>query len=319
MALFLSQEEVTSAERNDFVFRALLDYLLPEYQPDLIRIWLTEPDHVQHEAGLGAPESLATLKALDEHFAGFWQELAQRYGENNLTCFLLSDHGFTTISQTIDPDGDLVSAGLKTSRGSNDIVRTSHSLYLNGQTQDRLADIVNFLLAQSWIGGVFVRDDLLTAYPDAMPQSLVFGGHRRSAEILFTYRWSEAKNAFGVPGDVASPSSIAATHGAASPYAVNNTLVAWGKGLKSGLQSAVPCSIIDLAPTILQLWDVKPPNQMQGRLLYELLEDGPPPQALAVSTALEGRDYQTEAGPRQQLVQFSTVGGYQYLDWVRMT
>jgi hypothetical protein len=77
------------------------------------------------------------------------------------------------------------------------------------------------------------------------------------------------------------------------------------------LISDVPCSIIDLAPTILHLLDIKPPREMQGRLLYELLADGPPPHALAISTI-------QEAGPRQQLVQFSTVGGYHYLDWVKM-
>jgi hypothetical protein len=84
------------------------------------------------------------------------------------------------------------------------------------------------------------------------------------------------------------------------------------------LISDVPCSIIDLAPTILHLLDIKPPGEMQGRLLYELLADGPPPHALAISTIQEAGEAQTEAGPRQQLVQFSTVGGYHYLDWVKM-
>ncbi len=315
---FLSLE-ATSAERNQFIFQVLQDYLMPEYQPDLIRIWLTEPDHSQHQHGLASPEVVAILADLDQHFERFWGDLEERYGQENLTCFLLSDHGFTTISKRVDPDQALVEAGFKASPTSNDIVRTSNSFYLTGSAQDRLGDIVRFLQGEPWVGALFLRDDLLEACPEMMPQSAVFGNHRRSSEIMFAYQWSAAENAHGIPGYTIDASSMAATHGSASPYAINNTLVVWGKGIKQGAVSTVPCSIIDLAPTILHLFEIKPPREMVGRFLYELLEEGPLPEALVVTQDTWEATYQTAAGLRHQIATYSKVGGYRYLDQVRLS
>ena len=308
----------TATERNQFVFRVLQDYLLPTHQPDLIRIWLTEPDHAQHKYGLGSPEALAALAELDAHFATFWADLVTQYGQENLTCFFLSDHGFTTITDRVKPDQALIAARLKAGPDSNDIIRTSNSFYLNGQARSRLPEIARFLAAQPWLGGLFIRDDLLDRYPDGMPQSLIFGGHRRSAEIMFTYRWTEGENSYGVPGGAVDVLSIAATHGSASPYAINNSLIAWGKEIKQGLISQVPCGIIDLAPTILHLFGLKPPPEMQGRLLYELFQAGPPPEALAVAPYMERRVLPTVDGEREQVAWYSKVGGYWYLDRVEM-
>src|SRR5262245_5537134 len=37
--------------------RVLRDYVLPDLKPDVVINWLTEPDHLQHAIGAGAPES----------------------------------------------------------------------------------------------------------------------------------------------------------------------------------------------------------------------------------------------------------------------
>ena len=34
----------------------LRDYVLPDLKPDVVINWLTEPDHLQHAIGAGAPE-----------------------------------------------------------------------------------------------------------------------------------------------------------------------------------------------------------------------------------------------------------------------
>ena len=132
---------------------------------------------------------------------------------------------------------------------------------------DRLDELVRFLAGEPWIGALFVRDDLLDACPEAMPQSAVFGNHARSAELMFGYRWWPTDNTYGVRGCSASYSSIAASHGSASPHEINNSLVAWGKGIKRGILSAVPCGTVDVAPTVLHLLGISPPASMQGRVL----------------------------------------------------
>ena len=304
----------TSEQRNAFAVQAVRDYLVPEHRPDLLTLWLTEPDHAQHGHGLGSPQALATLAKLDRQLEELTAALVHS-GEEH-TYILLSDHGFTTISQRVNVDERLVAAGLKGSAQDSDIVCNCNSFYVAEGALDRLGELVRFLAAEPWIGALFVRDDLLDACPGAMPQSAVFGRHARSAELMFGYRWWAEDNAYGVRGCSASYSSITASHGSASPHELNNSLVAWGKGIKQGITSAVPCGIVDVAPTALHLLGITPPASMQGRVLYELLADGPLSTDLAVSRSRQEATYASAAGPREQVARFSTIDGRSYLDWV---
>jgi arylsulfatase A-like enzyme len=316
---FLSPES-TSSERNRFILRAALDYLVPAWHPDLLTIWLVEPDTTQHRHGLASSEATAMMAELDQQFERFLHVLVHACGEENLTCLFLSDHGYSTISQRVDPEQRLLAAGFKESLDSNDIIRASNSLYLTGKTRERLGDIVRFLLGESWIGALLLRDDLLEACPEAMPQSAAFGAHRRSAEMMFAFQWSPAENDYGVPGSVMSASTKnVATHGSASPYDIKNCLIAWGKGIKKGVISWVPCGYVDVAPTVLHLLGITPPTAMDGRVLDEILEEGPLPGALTVSHDTRESVCRTVAGPRYQVAQYSSVDGYAYLDQVTFT
>jgi arylsulfatase A-like enzyme len=53
-------------------------------------------------------------------------------------------------------------------------------------------------------------------------------------------------------------------------------LIAWGPGVRRG-HTIEGAEIIDLAPTILHVLDVPVPEDMDGRVLMELFEAGPPP------------------------------------------
>jgi arylsulfatase A-like enzyme len=308
----------TSSERNQFVLRTIYDYLVPVVQPDLLTIWLTEPDHSQHRHGIASPEALAALAELDAQLERFLQTLKKQIGKEGLTCILLSDHGFSTISEGADPGQVLAEAGFKRAPDSNEIICTTGSLYLTGKARERIAEIVRFLASEPWVGALFLRDDLNRACPEAMYQSAVFGSHRRSAEIMFSRQWSAKENAYGVPGSVAVYAGMAATHGSASPYAINNCLVAWGKGIRQATVSTVPCSIVDVAPTVLHLLGVPPPADMDGRVLHELLEGDSPPEAMKVSHWTRETAYDTSACPTRQVARYSSAEGHDYLDQVTL-
>lgn len=303
--------ESSSTERNGYVLRALCEVLVPRYRPDVITLWLTEPDHMQHLHGLASPQALAMLRELDGQLRDLVTFLKGEAGPEGLDCILLSDHGFSTVTERVDPEGELVAAGLKESLDSNDIVRASNSIYLDGPACGRLGEVIEFLRSRLWIGALFLRDDLADECPGVMPQSAVFGNHRRSAEIMFAYRWSDEENAYGVPGSVVYPVPLAATHGSASPYAINNTLLAWGAHIAEGIVSPVPCGIVDVAPTVLHLLGLGPAEGMDGRVLHELLRDGPDPQTMRITHSLcETALY----GPRSQVAHYSHVAGHTYLD-----
>jgi arylsulfatase A-like enzyme len=310
--------ESSSSERNRFVFDVAREYLAPTHRPDVMTIWLTEPDHMQHEYGLASPEALAIMKEVDAQVAELIQTLERQADPDGLTCFVLSDHGFNTISTRIDPDAELAAAGFGSESnagdGPVDIVRASNSLYVRGEARERLPDLLRFLASQPWIGALFIRDDLAHLCPAVPPQSATFGFHRRSAEVMFSYAWSADANRWGVPGSVTHPAPIAAIHGSSSPYAINNTLVAWGAGIKRGVVSQAPCGIVDVAPTVLALLGLRTNSGMDGRVLRELLEAGPAPEQLQVRHMQREERLPTERGTRRQLLHYSDVEGHLYLD-----
>jgi arylsulfatase A-like enzyme len=135
---------------------------------------------------------------------------------------------------------------------------------------------------------------------------------------MFGYRWWADENQYGVHGSSASYSSIAASHGSASPHEIKNTLLAWGKGIKEGIVSDLPCGIVDIAPTVLHLLGITPPATMRGRILYELLEDGPSPDDILVRQSSREVTYPCTDGPMRQTARYSQVDGRSYLDWVNL-
>ncbi|MGI6375863.1 MAG: alkaline phosphatase family protein [Anaerolineae bacterium] len=306
----LLTEAASSAERNRQVIATLRDLLIPRYRPDVVTLWITEPDHAQHAHGIGSPEAVDALRQVDAEVEALVAHLADALPEP-LTVFCLSDHGFDTIGPDHPATAALIAAGFKASADSLDVVRTGCSLYLSSEVLRRVGELAAWLLAQPWVSGVFVRDDVLATCPGALPQSAVGGGHARSAPIMYSPRWNDGVNAYGVPGMVAGrPGSSVATHGSTSPYSLRNTLVAWGAGLRQGITSDAPCGLVDVAPTVLRLLGIARPASMDGRVLHELLLDGPAPADVPVHTVTR----QADAAGWRQVAHYSITDGHAYLD-----
>jgi arylsulfatase A-like enzyme len=307
-------ESSDSLERTRFVERALTEYLLPTFRPDVAVFWVTEPDHAQHHAGLGVPESVEMLGTVDAWLEGLVERLEAEY-PGALDLIVTSDHGFSTVTNHVSlrEEREMIEAALPISLEPGDLVFAGNGLYLNGQAREYLPEIREALGARPWVGGLFVHDDLVECCPGALPQSAVGGGaHRRSPEILYSGAWSAGANAQGVPGLVENPSGSVATHGMASPFDVRNTLIARGPSFKAGAVSPAPCGIVDIAPTVLHLLGV-PAEGLDGRLLEEILRDGPAPAEVPiVRTHLRGR---LGAG-RDAIVEYSESRGHRYMDRV---
>jgi arylsulfatase A-like enzyme len=106
---------------------------------------------------------------------------------------------------------------------------------------------------------------------------------------------------------------VVATHGQCSPYALRNTLLAWGAGIKRGQVSEIPCAITDLAPTVLHLLGLAPQPTMEGRVLHELLSDESGPAVPPVRSFTREAVYETANGPRRQVAHYTEVAGREYL------
>src|SRR5690348_12142834 len=99
---------------------------LGERQPALAVLWLGEPDHIQHNTALGSPEHLAVLREADRHAAMAIAAVERRRAAGDDVLLIVgSDHGHETVSGIVDIEDALVTAGLKSSDGSDDVLAVS--------------------------------------------------------------------------------------------------------------------------------------------------------------------------------------------------
>jgi predicted AlkP superfamily phosphohydrolase/phosphomutase len=73
--------------------------------------------------------------------------------------------------------------------------------------------------------------------------------------------------------DHAGTTPVIAKHDYADGDEVPGTFVAMGPGIKKGVQvNGLQISIYDIAPTVLHIYGIEAPKQMQGRVLNEIFE-----------------------------------------------
>ena len=89
--------------------------------------------------------------------------------------------------------------------------------------------------------------------------------------------------------------------------------MAVGPDLKAGVEIAVPSGNVDFAPTFLHTLGVGIPASMQGRVLREVLREGPDPSGVAVEVS-EVRVESADGRYRLTAI-VSEVDGRSYLDY----
>ncbi len=309
----------------DWITRVLNDYVLTEIKPDVIYCWLTEPDHTQHGAGIGAPKTLETIRNSDRNIGLFLQKLKALGLYDATDVFIVSDHGFGTYNYNVNVAQALIDAGLKKSASSDDVVLASSGqsvlIHVKDRDKARIAEITDFLKTQAWCGVLFTAG---TGTPPERYEGFVDGtfslellhqpSRGRGADIILTFPWSSQKNKYGYPGMDYSNSSratgprsgVGAGHGSMSPWTIRNTMIAWGVDFKSGIRNRVPACSVDFTATILALKNIPLDDNIRGRVLYEALEGGPDHEQIVVETLAYERD--------DAVIQISKTGKYWYVD-----
>ena len=220
----------------------------------LALLWCAEPDHIQHDQPLGSPEHLAVLAQADRHAAAVIQAVdALRQAGDEVLLIVGSDHGHETVSGLVDVEGELIAAGLKSSRESTDLLAqsngTSTLIYLAPERAALRPALDAFLRARVWAGRV-VGEDELASVGQAPHNGLAFAVSMRA---------SASPNQYGVPGSAlaAMPRTGeahpvgAGQHGGLAAFEQSPFLMIDGDGFTPGATSARPTHIVDLAPTIL--------------------------------------------------------------------
>jgi len=171
-----SRTGVSDADRDRYFAHVIADRAIPEAKkaidaghPALIVFWQHNPDLTQHFAGLGTLPAIEALSVADDDLGTVRAGIMSAGVADRTDLMVVSDHGFATIRLRVSLAALLVSAGLKKSLDSTDVIVAANGgsdlVYLSrdefssrSAQSDRLQKIVNFAEAQEWCGPIFSRE-----------------------------------------------------------------------------------------------------------------------------------------------------------------
>ena len=267
-------------QKDSWTTKALIDVLWKDGIPAFSILWLGEPDLTQHETAPGAPAALAAIKSSDENLAAVLSALDERKARETTDVFVVSDHGFSTIRRSIDLRKILNEAGFAATTEFNgepkpgDIMLAGNGgsvlFYVIGHDSTVARRLVEFLQQSDFAGVIFTKQPMDGTF--ALEQANI--QNDRAPDVVMAFRWDASKNQFDVPGMIDADWQRAAgkgTHATLSRFDMHNTLIAAGPDFKRGETNDLASGNVDLAPTILQILGIKPPQKMDGRILSEAM------------------------------------------------
>jgi hypothetical protein len=190
-------------------------------------------------------------------------------------------------------------------------------IYLPGDDAKSTAGIlVEKLLLQDYVGGLFVADELGT-FPGALPMSAIhLSGSAKTPRpsILVSFRSFSTGCADPLLCTVEIADTILKTgqgmHGSFSRAETRNFMAAVGPDFKAGFADLAPVSNADIAPTLAHLAGVQLPakGSLTGRVITEALKGG------AAVTVKKSFVQSTPAGNLKGVLQEQQVGATRYFD-----
>ena len=271
---------IPNSAQDQWTTRSLARSLWKDGVPKYSLLWLSEPDKSQHDSGPGSGNALAAIESSDKNLGEIIKTLRDKGVYEKTDIFVVSDHGFSTISAGPDIAGLLKKqkfegGGHLEDPKAGDVLTIglggSVIFYVIEHDEAVTRRLVEFLQTTDFTGVVFTRKPLEGTFPlESVGYS---SANPNSPDVMISLRWTTDHNDFDVPGYVVSAGGTRGkgTHASLSRYDMNNTLVAAGPDIKKALISDVPSGNIDLAPTILWLLGVEPTAPMDGRVLHEAL------------------------------------------------
>lgn len=263
--------------------------------PDLLAIWLTDPDKTQHGHGLGTVNQRDALLAADRAVGALLDDLRRRGTLDDLDIVITSDHGFSEhLGKAEIPLAQvLANAGLDVSHvvasGNQHLVRfrVTPTEADFAKLRDAIAASDIAPLVRTVISNPRAVDPTDRRGDARLTGRDLRNGSERAADAFVIYQRDER----GVPGPrsrggrgpahvPAHAGATVAGHGSMGWSDLNNTLVLAGPSVEraragaAALRTPNAAGIVDVSPTILHLLGVTAPASMRGRVLEEALVQG---------------------------------------------
>ena len=184
--------------------------------------------------------------------------------------------------------------------------------YVEGHDPEVTRRLVEFLQQTDFAGVIFTKEPM----PGTFNLSEAKIASRHAPDVVMAFRWDDSKNQFGVSGMIDADWQRKAgegTHVTLSRFDMHNTLIAAGPDFQRGRMTDLPSGNVDLAPTILRILGITPPQQLDGRILSEAMTKIDMP-ALKPETKTTEATKDFPSGSWRQSLQISRVGSTLYLD-----
>src|SRR5262249_50784082 len=194
----------------------LLDYLIPEVDPDVALVWFPEPDTSQHAAGVGSAPAVEALSAADAQLGRILAELAKRDCEPDV--LVVSDHGSSTVARRIQLEDAVREAGFPPGHAPGGVTVAANGgaalFYVHDSAPAVLDRMSRWLVTQPWTGAL-VANRAAGAALGLLSGDLIGLGGPRAADVVLSFRWDSARAANGFAGsaDSAEGAPGLGTHG----------------------------------------------------------------------------------------------------------
>jgi phosphonoacetate hydrolase len=290
-----------------------LDYIEPEIHPDVMLLWLCEPDESFHYLGIGSEGSLRTMRHVDREFARILKRHQAEIDRGDLHVIAMSDHGQIELKgEPLKITARLQEAGFKARDvfdGETECIfagSNAGGIWLRDRDPVLINQLTDFLLGQDWCGPIFTREGAR----GTLRLKDAFLEHPRAPDIALIMSATDGVSVHDSPYPAGGGS-----HGGLSRDELHNFIALGGPMFKSGLKNAAPAGNIDITPTILSLLGLPLAKHFDGRVLSEALRDGPSPETLKAQTETVVSTNTT--GPKTHLT-ISRVEHSAYIDkaWV---
>jgi len=311
--------EFPNLPQDQWTTAALTQGMWKNGVPAYSMLWMSDPDYSQHQMAPGSEMALASIKSVDDRLGVVLAALVAKGVRNDTDVFVISDHGFSTISRPDDPVAALRANGLQITGTAfsatphpGQVLAVgnggSYSFYVIGHNETIGRKIADFLQTTDYAGVIFSR----WGFPGTFD---LHAGHiatKEAPDVVMALHWTAALNQWGVPGMLdgdAGRRKGKGSHASLSAYEMHNTLIAAGPDFRKGWDDQTPTGNIDLAPTVLWILGVPHPP-MDGRVLLEAM----PGHTL---TRKISQSILTAANPANgwnQYLKVSHVGTTEYID-----
>jgi len=271
---------VPNTAQDQWTTRSMTRGLWKKGVPKFSLLWLSDPDKSQHDVGVGASNAILAIESSDKNLGEVIKTLKDKGVYDKTDIFVVSDHGFSTISKgphVVDILKKAKFSAFKKNEspepGDVMVVGLGGSVlfYVVDREEETVRKLVAFLQQSDFAGVIFSRTKIEGTFP---LEAVRYDSKNDSGpDVLISLRWTDEKNDYGVPGMFYSVEGTKGkgSHASLSRFDMRNTLVAAGPDLKKGFTSETPSGNIDLVPTVLHILGVKPPKPLDGRVLFEAL------------------------------------------------